>query len=255
MTDILDETSLTQIDPDRKYLQDLVGEDKKFKSNEDLARGKHISDSYITLLEKRLDASRQEYMDLNQQYNARAKIEELLDQMAVQRSSSEQPIVKDDNIQAPQFDPKQLDVLISNKISENETAKRKQDNANFVRDKIIKEYGSDYQNIVNRQINELGLTREEFNSMARIQTKVLLRYLGLDEQIKQNPFQSLPQSQQRTTTTGPTVEKRTWAYYQDLKKKDPSRWLSKDIAVQMHNDAIALGEDFRDGDYYAYGHT
>ncbi len=255
MTDILDETSLTQIDPDRKYLQDLVGEDKKFKSNEDLARGKHISDSYITLLEKRLDASRQEYMDLNQQYNARAKIEELLDQMAVQRSSSEQPIVKDDKIQAPQFDPKQLDVLISNKISENETAKRQQDNANFVRDKIIKEYGSDYQNIVNRQINELGLTREEFNSMARIQPKVLLRSLGLDEQIKQDPFRSLPQSQQRTTTTGPTVEKRTWAYYQDLKKKDPSRWLSKDIAVQMHNDAIALGEDFRDGDYYAYGHT
>src|SRR5260370_36279761 len=193
MTDILDETSLTQIDPDRKYLQDLVGEDKKFKSNEDLARGKHISDSYISLLEKRLDASRQEYMDLNQQYNARAKIEELLDQMAVQRSSSEQPIVKDDKIQ-PQFDPKQLDVLISNKILENETTKRQQDNANFVKDKIIKEYGSDYQNTVNRQINELGLTREEFNSMARIQPKVLLKSQDLNEQIKQDPFRSLPQS-------------------------------------------------------------
>ena len=252
MTDILDETSLTQIDPDRKYLQDLVGEDKKFKSNEDLARGKHISDSYISLLEKRLDASRQEYMDLNQQYNARAKIEELLDQMAVQRSSSEQPIVKDDKIQ-PQFDPKQLDVLISNKILENETTKRQQDNANFVRDRIIKEYGSDYQNTVNRQINELGLTREEFNSMARIQPKVLLRSLGLDEQIKQDPFRSLPQSQQRTTTTGPTVEKRTWAYYQDLKKKNPSSWFTKDIAVQMHNDAQALGEEFKDGDYYRFG--
>jgi hypothetical protein len=194
-------------------------------------------------------------MDLNQQYNARAKIEELLDQMAVQRSSNDTPIVKDDKIQAPQFDPKQLDVLISNKILENETTKRQQDNANFVRDKIIKEYGSDYQNIVNRQINELGLTREEFNSMARIQPKVLLRSLGLDEQIKQDPFRSPPQSQQRTTTTGPTVEKRTWAYYQDLKKKDPNLWQSKKIAVQMHNDAIALGEDFRDGDYYAYGHT
>jgi hypothetical protein len=255
MTDILDETSLPTIDPEKKYLQDLVGDDKKFKSNEDLARGKHLSDSYISLLEKRLDASRQEYMDLNQQYNARAKIEELLDQMAVQRSSNDTPIVKDDKIQAPQFDPKQLDVLISNKILENETTKRQQDNANFVRDKIIKEYGSDYQNIVNRQINELGLTREEFNSMARIQPKVLLRSLGLDEQIKQDPFRSPPQSQQRTTTTGPTVEKRTWAYYQDLKKKDPNLWQSKKIAVQMHNDAIALGEDFRDGDYYAYGHT
>src|SRR5260370_38455168 len=210
MTDILDETSLTQIDPDRKYLQDLVGEDKKFKSNEDLARGKHISDSYITLLEKRLDASRQEYMDLNQQYNARAKIEELLDQMAVQRSSSEQPTVKDDKIQQPQFDPKQLDVLISNKILVNETTKRQQDNANFVRDNIIKEYVYDYQNTVNRQINELGLTREEFNSMARIQPKVLLIFLRLYEHIKQHPFRSLPPSQQRTTTTGPTVDKRNW---------------------------------------------
>src|SRR5260370_40206383 len=112
--------------------------------------------------------------------------------MAVQRSSSEQPTVKDDKIQQPQFDPKQLDVLISNKILENETTKRQQDNANFVRDKIIKEYGSDYQNTVNRQINELGLTREEFNSMARIQPKVLLRSLSIDEKIKPNPFRSLP---------------------------------------------------------------
>src|SRR5260370_28721138 len=149
--------------------------------------------------------------------------------MAVQRSSSEQPTVKDDKIQQPQFDPKQLDVLISNKILENETTKRQQDNANFVRDKIIKEYGSDYQNTVNRQINELGLTREEFNSMARIKTKILLRSLGLDEQIKQDPFRSLSQSQQRTTTTGPTVEKRTWSYYQDMKKEKPDLWQSKKI--------------------------
>src|SRR5260370_7507603 len=94
--------------------------------------------------------------------------------MAVQRSSSEQPTVKDDKIQQPQFDPKQLDVLISNKILENETTKRQQDNANFVRDKIIKEYGSDYQNTVNRQINELELTREKFNIMPPLQPKIFI---------------------------------------------------------------------------------
>src|SRR5258707_15291312 len=120
MTDILDETSLQTPDPDKDYYSEYVGEGKKFKTKEDLGKSKFIGDNYIQILEKRLDASRQEYMDLNQQYNARAKIEELLNQMAVQRSSNDTPIVKDDKIQ-PQFDPKQLDVLISNKILENET--------------------------------------------------------------------------------------------------------------------------------------
>ena len=46
-------------------------------------------------------------------------------------------------------------------------------------------------------------------------------------------------------------KKRTWAYYQDIKKKDPHKFLMPKLQVQMMKDAAALGESFKDGDYNA----
>jgi hypothetical protein len=38
--------------------------------------------------------------------------------------------------------------------------------------------------------------------------------------------------------------KRTWAYYQELKKTNPKLYLDPKISVQMDKDAIALGDAF-----------
>jgi hypothetical protein len=47
-------------------------------------------------------------------------------------------------------------------------------------------------------------------------------------------------------------EQRTWDWYQKLKVSDPKKYYSPETNVQMHKDALSLGEAFEDGDFGAY---
>jgi hypothetical protein len=73
----------------------------------------------------------------------------------------------------------------------------------------------------------------------------------LDEQPQRDPFQAPPKSSLNTFTPG-APKKRTWSYYQELKKNDPRTYLSKETTVQMHKDYTELGKEFEDGDFRRY---
>jgi hypothetical protein len=42
---------------------------------------------------------------------------------------------------------------------------------------------------------------------------------------------------------------RTWSYYENMKKDDPKKYWNAKTQAQMHNDAIALQDNFIDGDF------
>ncbi len=245
-----DNTEEVFVDPSKDYLKELVGDGKKFKTVEELARGKYEADLYVETLKRRQDQIREDYLKLDTDYKARAKLEELIDQLSNrQNQSSNDDTIVNDKIPQPSFKPEDIESLVSNQILKNETTKKQSDNFNLVRDKMKERYGSNYQNVIKEQIQDLGITVDELNDMARKSPKVILKTLGLDEEVTRDPFQAPPRSQQRTDQFGHKARERTWSYYQDLKRDDPKAYWSKDIAVQMHNDAIRLGEAFKDGDY------
>ena len=43
---------------------------------------------------------------------------------------------------------------------------------------------------------------------------------------------------------------RTWSWYQEIRKKDPHKYLMPKMQAQMFRDAAALGDKFADGDYH-----
>lgn len=242
-----------EIDPNKDYLAELVGDNKKFKDIKDLARGKYEADQYIEIMKKRQDELRTDYLKMREENTTRAKLEELIDQLQKkQLASNEHTPVKEDD--KPPFDPSTLDSLVSTKIQENETNKRHQSNFDLVKEKLQQRFGTKYKEAVKQQIDELGITEAELNDMAKRQPKVLIKTLGLDQEPERDSFQSPPRSSQRKDTFAPVgAAKRTWAYYQDLKQKNPNIYFDRKTAIQMHNDAIELGEAFRDGDYYVRG--
>src|SRR4029450_8159059 len=92
MTDLFSDESDINVDPNKNYLEELVGEGKKFKTPEDLARGKAESDSFIERLQKELHGLRNEL-------KSRLQLEEVVDRISSASKSpiSEQPPREPDN--------------------------------------------------------------------------------------------------------------------------------------------------------------
>src|SRR5437773_6950457 len=84
-----------ETDPNKNYLEDLVGDGKKFKSPEELARGKFESDTYIKILEKRLDEYRDDILSLRKENVTNKRLEDLVNQLSNKSPNSETPQQKE----------------------------------------------------------------------------------------------------------------------------------------------------------------
>jgi hypothetical protein len=242
------------VDPNKNYLTELVGEGKKFKSPEELAKGKAASDLYIKQMERRIDEMRQDYLKLREEHNAGPKLQELIDKLAQkQHASSENTLDANDvNNTAPVFDTKQIESLVSSKIQELETSKRQQENYRSVQEKLIERFGPNYKTHLKQHIDELGITDEFANNLALTAPKVFMKTIGLDQPQKREGFQAPPRSEERRDNFSPTAgHKRTWSYYQQMKKENPTLYYDPKTLVQITKDAVELGDAFEDGNFHA----
>lgn len=256
MTDTLFNQSTDQvtIDESKNYLEELVGDGKKFKSSEDLAKGKYHADQTIAIQNKRLDEMTAEILKYRDETSAKARLEELFENLQKkQLTSNENTTVNEET--KPAIDPQQIESLISNKIVEYEATKKQQENFNQVQTKLKEQLGTNYTNVLKDRAQELGLSEDDLNVLARKSPKAFFSTLGLETQTRQdNLFQSPPRSQERQDNFAPKGgQKRTWSYYQELKKKDPDILYDRKIANQMAQDAVELGDAFCDGDFYVSG--
>ena len=240
--------SSEQMDPNKSYLEELVGEGKKFKDQETLARSKWESDSYIKILERRLDERANDYKSLKADYDSRASLQELIEQAKQQFTSSETPPAIGE--QKPAIDSQEIQSLVSKSILEHENTKRQTENYNQVVSKLRERYGNNYQANLKSQMDALDLTESEINDMARNRPKVLFRTLGLDQEVQRENFQSPPRSDRRSDSFAPQVKERTWSYYQELKKANPNLYNDPQTNIQMQQDYIRLGDKFEDGNFH-----
>lgn len=248
MTDnLLDPGNDTTPDPNKNFLEELVGEGKKFKTPEDLARGKAEADSYIKILERKSDELRTDYLKLQDEYSSRAKLQDLVEELKKQQLTSSNTTQANEDRTQPELDLNKIEGLVSSKIQQYETSKRQAENFELVRNKIKERFGSNYQDTLKQHMESLDLSEEDLNDMARNRPKFLLRTLGLDQPVVKEPFQSPVRSSQKFVPSG--AEKRTWSYYQKLKKENPKLYNDPKTNVQMQKDYIELGDAFEDGDF------
>jgi len=234
-------------DPNKNYYEDLVGQDKKFKDNETLAKAKVQSDIFIKHLERQQDELRKDYLALREDNNAKAKLQDYIDKISKlpeRQSNSELPPANDDN-QPPRITPEDIDLRVTSKIQEIETQRRQSANANLLREKLTERFGDNYQASVKQQVDALGMSDEQFNTLARTNPQVLIKAFGLDTVRQQDP-NILPRNVQRSDNFKPQDQRRTRSYYLKLKANDPKLYHDIKTSVQMNRDAVELGESFFD---------
>src|SRR6267154_755812 len=236
---------LNTIDANKDYLQELVGDGKKFKTPQDLARGKAESDAFIETLKRQQDELRADFHRVREENVAKAKLEELIDRL----QNGKQPDTSGDktpakDVELKPYDPKELETLIPQKIREYELSRKQSDNFKVVQDRLTKTFGANYQNVLNEKMKALDLTPEDINSLARKSPSAFFNTLGFEQQVQQDGYQAHPRSSQRSDNFAPRTENRTWSYYQKIKKENPTLYYSPKITNQMHDDYQSLGSAF-----------
>jgi hypothetical protein len=250
MDELLNNTQEPLFDETKDYYDELVGEGKKFKDAKELAKSKALGDLYIKDIVRQKDDLAKSYVELKAQYDAQAKLTDLVDRIGNQRSSSDDNLNVTDNRTAPE--KKSLDLNdIESWYNQREKTKVEQDNLNKAKSMLKEKLGTNYVNVIRERIESLDLTEDDVNSLAKRSPKTLAKVLGIEEEASNTTlFQAPPVSQRRNDSFKPTTQKRTWTYYQELKKTNPRLYIDPKIAIQMHNDHISLGSAFEDGDFH-----
>lgn len=235
--------SLLNNDPDNTTERDDLFNKWKDKAPEEVLKAKVESDLYIKTLTARMDDLTKDHLRLMEESKTKAQLEDLVarqEKLLTNPDMTQQ--TNRDDVQ-PSIKPEDIEQMVRNQIAQSDQSKKYQENFNMVKAKLKEQLGDNYQDTFKQRRDSLGLTQEFADELAQKHPTVFLKTFGLDEQQRQDGY-SAPRSSVRQTSFAPTVQKRDWNYYQELKKKDPRLYLDPKIAVQMHDDAIALGAAF-----------
>ena len=251
MTNLFEAPTTNQetVDPNKNYIEELVGEGKKFRDMEALARAKAESDAFIARLQKENEGIRQEL-------NTRLTVEQLMDKMAAPKSEATPPI-QSQNQQTPTPEvkspsPEDIERLVNEKLSQAEKSRVQNANLSYVRENLEKAWGNDYVQRLKEKATELGVGEEFLQGLAKDQPKAFLKLIDATTPAPQVPSNNTlfvpPSSQQsapKSSSFSPTSN-RTKAYYDSIKAKNPAEYWSPAVQNQMHEDAIRIGEAFFD---------
>lgn len=247
MTDSLfnaDQGNTPQADPNKNYIEELVGDDKKFKTVDDLAKGKFEADQFIERLTKEMN-------DLRQELNTRLTLEEYLNKIqggpgGEQHKDDDPPNEPKGGDGSPGLKPEDIQRLIDERVSKREQERVQESNLKLVKDTLVSQFGPQYSSKLEEIGNNLGMSKEDITDMARLRPKALLALVGAAPGASQQQTLFTPPAGTNTASQPRGSVERTKSYYDKMKASDPKGYWNPKIQNQMHQDALRLGEKFFD---------
>lgn len=218
------------------FLTELVGEGKKFKDTEALARGKYESDRFVQKLQDEL-------RELREDFNQRSKLEEQVSRLEQFQSTASKredtPSSEREPENTANMSAEEVAELIQQKIKQQKEADSQEQNLLSVKRELEKKWGSDFKRHLERRTVELGLGKEFANGLAATHPKAFLDLMvggGV-------PDGYVPPATS-TVRQAPSTGRKTYNDFQKLRREDPNLYHSSRVQSEMHKLAMELGEDF-----------
>lgn len=217
------------------YRDKLVGDGKKFKTDEDLARGKIEADEFIERLQR-------ENQEMRQDLQTRATLEQLIEkqgQLKKNDASIEQPIIPaperlETSPNKPAVTAEQIAAIVKKTMTDEQRQNTATQNINYCVDELKKLWGPSYVQKLVSVGEELGLDQAYMDNLAKTSPKALLALVGEKKQASEESTR-LPQSTQRTTiqNTYQKTGEKDWQYYTDLRRTKPGEYYSPRIQNEI----------------------
>lgn len=238
MTDntIFDQEVSSPEDTPETYFDRLVGEGKKFKDNESLARGKWEADQTVAARERELQ-------ELRTELNKRLNVEELVNKLGKSASSTPVTPTVPESHETPTptvmpttvVDPNEIVNLVKNTMTQEQTKLQQEKNLNAVASQLKKVWGDDWVTKLRNVGRSLDLTEAQMDVMAKTSPKALLQAVMPVQNKVDNvspPRSSIMGIPQQPQESG-------WAKYEQMRRSDPRRYYSPQVQLQLERDVRA----------------
>lgn len=241
MTDDL--FSGTDQEDQKDYLSELVGEGKKFKDPQALARGKAESDAYIEQLKR-------ENAEMRGELNTRLTLEELMTKINEKKDaplSNSEPTSRSEQSAntKPTFTPEEIDKLLDQKLQQKEAAQTAKSNLNFVKQKLSQHYGQDFPEKLKNKLAEIGIGQDFANDVAAKNPQAFLHMLGLAGAGNQGPNPTPPRGTVNTASFQPAnTSAKKYADFQKMRRDDPKTYWLPATQNEMFRLAKEQGDAF-----------
>lgn len=231
---------------DEAFVDKYVGEGKKYKDVEELAKAyahaeKHINETVDD------NKSLREFMA--------AQFEQLHE-----RNSNEPPAKPNDEDKGRQPDPvappkdnggeEDLDARILKILEDKDKTSRLKRNADLAQEVMIEHFGTqeDAVKAVQAKAAEMGVNPQFLADTAFQSPKAFFNLMGVSPDDKparpSTPASSNDVNPRVLEKTNPNAKQGTYEYYNQLRKSDPRKWASREVQTALMNDAIANPDTF-----------
>ncbi len=230
-----DQSSNTPVDPMAYVLEKFKNENGELDIAK-LAKAKLDSDLHIKNIEREAE-------ELRGEVKTRVGLEEFLTRMSNNPNPPSEPN-KQGN-QPPPNEPAPIDIekLVEEKLTKAESNRIKQRNLDSVNQKLTEIWGDDANSKFRSTAKDLGMDVQELKDLAEKSPEAFFRVTNIRDRNETPSVGNLPRSSVSVNSDG-SVSVRNDKYYRSLKKSNPSLYYSAKTQVQMHQDAIALGEKY-----------
>jgi hypothetical protein len=221
------------------FVTQLVGEGKKFKDVESLAKGKLEADRHIGEITKTLDELRAE---LAKQDYAKT----LLEQMSKgSDAGAEQPtpnLTSPSNTENTTQSASDIESLVERVITEKEKNRTLNQNLGVVSEEMEKKFGDKAGQVLKTRSQELGMSLDRLKEIAAESPTAFFQLIGVSAQ--KPSMAAAPQSSVRSEGFNPNSADRDFDYYQKLRKENRSLYYSPKVQNMLIQDRQRLGDRF-----------
>jgi len=237
------------------YLTQLVGEGKKYKDEEGLAKAYTHADSFIQHLERQTDELRTELEKrmaletfIKNQEEAKPNTDDLSVDPALGNSSGDTKPDLDESQSPPVIDQSELIKRIKAELSADETQKLAETNIEKVETRLLSVYGEEgkVNEAINAKAAEMGVSVGWLRDIASKSPNGFFNLLGLKEERSANP----PESVVNSAGLKPAEEVSnkplpgTKAYFDEIRRSSMSKYLSREVQLALHKAAAENPEEF-----------
>jgi uncharacterized protein YukE len=234
--------------PESFELVHYVGEDKKYKTEQDFVKSKYFSDQHINKLEGENQGLREELARLQ---NTGEKLDTLLDQIAKQSNTNnassnevqQTPPESGLNNESSEINPSKIEELVEQKFQERNQQSIEANNLNRVTQELTQRWGDDAQRKVQEVASQLGKSVQDMQNIAKTEPTLFLALM------KENPVSqgaSAPSTPETVIDSSKVVTDGTkgYSYYEKLRKENPQLYFTPKVQEEMFKATQEMGDKF-----------